>query len=224
MKNERFYMVLRFFANYKLKYYECAYLINFNEDLGDCDDFVHTCHLLYESGVKAHFLCNYVAHNCIPKKEINYVKGPLARVFPQIAYDYNKPRPRRYSRFDSLMIIHFIAHSSYQWSRLTMKLDDVWLLHKVFNGLKSCHTAIQCITLVADVYDLFLYEVTISLLDNIPQFVNVNLRLLLAFSQLPPPCISLQAESNLRSLLTRTKVITQSIWKLSGVTSLKFFI
>ena len=207
MKNERFYMVLRFFAGITNLNIMNVHTL-FNKHLGESDDLVHICRLLYESDVKTHSLCNYVANNCVPKKEINFVQGInslLAESFKSIAYDYNKPRPRRYSRFDCLMIIHFIAYSSYQWYKLTVKLDDVQLLHKVFNGFKSCHTAIQHVVLEADIYDLFFYEGTINLLDNIPQFVNIKLRLLLAFSQLPR--IAVQAESNLRNLLTKAKAI-----------------
>ena len=189
MKNERFYMVLRFFAGITNLNIMNVHTL-FSKHLGECDDLVHICHLLYESDAKTHSLCNYIANNCVPKKEINCVRETA--LFSELAYFYNKPRPRRYSRFNRLMIIHFIAYSSYQWYKLTVKLDDVRLLHKVFNNLKSCDTAIQHVTLEADIYDLFSYEGTINLLDNIPQFVNIKLRLLLAFSHLP--YIAVQAE------------------------------
>ena len=103
----------------------------FTKELWEYDNHVHICHLLYEADSRSHSLCRYVANNCILERELH------------IGLDkYSRSNERKYSKFDCLMIANFLAHSNCQWRSLTLSLDDVQLFHKVFNGLKVCHTSI----------------------------------------------------------------------------------
>ena len=90
LKNERFYMVLWFFAGITKLNISNVYSVFSNKILNPrkCDELAHICHLLYESDCKTHSLCYYVAEYCISKKEILEFTG---------------------SRFDRLMITHSLS-------------------------------------------------------------------------------------------------------------------
>ena len=186
LKNERYYMVLQFFAGLtKLNISNVCSI--FTSDLWEYDNHKHICHLLYESDSSSHSLCNYVAENCISKKEFT-LRGD-------------------YSKFDRLMLIHFLAHSNCQWNSLTLRLNHVKMLHKVFSGLKSCSTAIQQV--ISDRFSTDeclseFHEGTTSLLDEISQFDDVQLDILIDCLQ-KTGCQTIK--SNFKNILIKTKSI-----------------
>ena len=164
LKEERFYMTLWFFAGMTKLDIPNVHSI-FNNDLWKYDNHVHICHLLYESDSNNHSHCGYVAENCVSNKEMSFVHGGFRG-----NYEHS------YSRFDRLMIAHFLAHSQCQWNRLTLHLDDVKILHKVFNGLRLCGTSIlQVVINVGNDSIATFHEGVISMLDEIPQFNSVRI-------------------------------------------------
>ena len=209
MRNERFYMVLWFFAGItKLSISNIESV--FSNALWEYDNHVHICHLLYESQTKNHSLCNYVASTCISKREINFV----GENYPsrETTYDLIRGDRRLYSRFDCLMIAHFLAHSNCQWNHLLLNLDDVQLFHKVFNGLNPCHTTVQLVTIEVHRYTLSHFcEGTISLLNEIPQFDNIKLKIVLTDHT------NLQTiEKNFKNTLLKTNVIESIYVEILG--------
>ena len=176
LKNERFYMVLWFFAGItKLNILNVHSV--FNKDLWEYNNHVHICHLLYESDSKSHSLCSYVANNCILKRDIHVGLARKAQ---------SSSQTRKYSKFDCLMIAHFLAYSSCHWKSLTLNLDDVQLFHKMFNRLKSCHTCIEEVIVEVDDHSIasFHGELT-NLLNEIPQFGNIIVKIKLTHSYRP---------------------------------------
>ena len=168
LKKERFYMTLWFFAGItKLDISNVCSI--FSNDLWEYDNHVHICHLLYESDSKNHSHCGYVAENCVSNRELSFSEGFTNPIYNQ-----------RHSRFDCLMISHFLAHSQCQWNRLTLHLDDVKILHKVFNGLNICGTSIlQVIIEVNKSSIATFHEGIINMLDEIPQFCSVRISFVL---------------------------------------------
>ena len=192
MKNERYYMVLWFFAGItKLDISDVRSI--FNRGLWEYNDHKHICHLLYESDASNHSLCNYVAENYISTKEVNLSQ-------------------RWYSRFDRLMIIHFLAHSSCQWNSLILGVDDVKILHKVFTGLKPCNTAIRRVTInitkpdVADFHE--------GLLQELPHIVSVQLDLSLDSVM---KAAHQTLKSSFKNVVIKTKVIKSVCLKVTGI-------
>ena len=205
-KNERFYMVLWFFAGITKLNISNVHSV-FSTDLWEYDNHVHICHLFYEADPKGHYLCSYVAKNCTSSKarEFSFV-GKDGCVSRHATYKYSRSN-REYSRFDTLMISHFLAHSNCQWSHLILSLDDVELFHKVFNHLSSCHTTIQQLTLEVDKHNAsnFNEEVT-SLLDEIPQVRSVRVQVV--FPSLSSADTAVQTvKSNFKNILTKSKII-----------------
>ena len=200
LKNDRFYMVLWFFAGIsKLKIAGVCSI--FDTDLWNYDNHVHICHLLYESDSKNHSYCNYVANHCVLNKNIN------------IAGYLNARRVKRferndYSRFDCLMIAHFLAHSSCHWDSLTINWKSVRTFHKIFNELKSNHavTSIEQVSVEFDnMSEIDTLGTTTNLLNEIPQFTNVRIQLM--FESLPNGCTIQTIESSLKQIFLTTKVI-----------------
>ena len=137
----------------------------FSKDLWEYDNHVHICHLLYESDSNNHSHCSFVAENYVTNREISFVNRHYPGRYSQ-----------KYSRFNLLMIAHFLAHSQCQWNRLTLCLDDVKILHKVFNGLKSCDTSMLHVIIKVDMSSIAsFHEGIISMLDEIPQFCSVRI-------------------------------------------------
>ena len=198
LKNERFYMVLWFFAGITKLNIPNVHSV-FNHDLWEYDNHVHICHLLHESDPERHSLCSYVANNCISKRDINLL----------ISKD-----SRKYSRFDCLMIARFLAHSSCQWNQLVLNVVDVLIFHKVFSSLKTCHTAIQQVTIEVDnhsINGLFYHEGTVCLLDEIPQFSSIKVNIVFVDP------LSTGDIIYFKNLLTNTKAIIKSMCvKVSG--------
>ena len=187
LKTERYYMVLQFFAGItKLNISDVCSILN--SDLWEYDDHKHICHLLYESDCSSHSLCNYVAENCISNKDFT-LRG-------------------YYSRFDLLVIFHFLAHSSYQWNSLRLKLSNVKLLHKAFSGLQSCSTAIRQVIILdrfsTDNSLTEFHEGTTSLLDEMSQFDNVQLDILI-------DCLQKSAFQTIRSSFKNVLIKTKAI-------------
>ena len=187
LKKERFYMILWFFAGItKLDISNVCSI--FSNDLWEYDDHVHICHLLYESDNKNHSHCGYVAENCVSNKEMSLVHGG-----------------RIYSRFDCLMIAHFLAHSRCQWNRLTVPLDDVKNFHKLFNGLNLCGMSIlQVVIFIHSLNIASFHEGVTGMLDEIPQFRSVTLLFRLAdLSKVAVQAI----KGNIKNVLIKTKAI-----------------
>ena len=202
LKKERFYMTLWFFAGItKLDISNLCSI--FSKDLWEHHNHIHICHLLYESD-SSH--CGYVAENCVSDKEISFVTGTNQGKYNQSI---------RYSRFDRLMIAHFLAYSQCQWNRLILHLNDVKILHKVFiNGLDVCGTSIlQVVVIVGSDNISSFCEGTISMLDEIPNFRSVKVSFELDNSSE----INFQdIKGNIKNALMKTKAIRSIYVKIIG--------
>ena len=119
------------------------------------------------------------------------------------------------SRFDLLMIAHFLAYSQCQWNRLTLHLDDVKIFHKVFNGLKLCGTSIQqVIVKVGECSIDSFHERIISMLDEIPHFCSVKLFFELTDrKQINLPAI----KGNIKNVLMKTRAIKSIHVDITGI-------
>ena len=212
LKNERFYMVLWFFAGITKLNISNVHSI-FSNDLWEYDNHVHICHLLYESYNKSYSLCNHVANKCVTKREISFV----GKQYRSQWITCRKSRDtRKYSRFDCLMIAHFLAHSSCQWNSLILNLDDVQIFHKVFNGLKSCHTAIERVTIEVHNHNITnIHEGIMRLLDEIQQFGSIKVKIMLVDLSLPPTTIQ-TVKNNFKNFLTESKVIKCIFMEILG--------
>ena len=188
VRNDRFFMVLLFFSGItKLR-------ISGVQSVFDCDlwkyHHVHACHLLYESDNRSHSLYSYVANHCIPQKEITIAHA-------------------QYSRFDTLVTIHFLAYSNCQWNCLKLNIHQVQTLLKMFWGLNSCHTFIKRV-------DIEFNEVSIcevaqchtSLLNELSesQFQIGDVRLLISLTRVLTSDIQI-VKNNLKRVLSETKVV-----------------
>ena len=145
--------------------------------------------------------------------EIEFARGIF---LSQRLTEFNLIHTSKHSRFDCLMIAHFLAHSSCQWNSLTLSLDDVQIFHKVFNSLNSCHTAVQQVTIVVHSHNITTFHIgTTCLLDEIPQFVSVKVKIVLI--DLSIPNTTFQAvKSNFKNLLTKTKAIKSIYMEILG--------
>ena len=204
LKKERFYMILWFFAGItKLDIFNVCSI--FSNDLWEYDNHVHICHLLYESDCKNHSHCGYVAENCVSNKEISFVSKISQGEYAQI-----------YSRFNLLMIAHFLVHSRCQWNRLTLHLHDVKIFHKVFiDGLNVCDTSVQEVVIkVGNSSMASFHEGIFSMLDDIPQFCSVTLFLELANEyKIKFPSIV----GSIKSVLMKTKAIKSVHVDITGI-------
>jgi hypothetical protein len=200
LKEERFYMILWFFAGItKLDITNVCSI--FSNDLWEYYNHVHICHLLYESTSHSH--CGYVAEKCVPIKELSFV----SKVYPG---GYKQ----RYSRFDLLMITHFLARSQCQWNRLTLHLDDVKIFHKVFNGLNVCGTSILQVDIKVEERSVTSFrEGIVSLLDEIRNFHSVRL-----FFELDNPrkVVIQTIKDNIKNVLMKTKAIKSIYVQITG--------
>ena len=220
VRNERFYMVLWFFAGItKLNIFDVESI--FNNDLWEYDNHVHICHLLYESQSIKHSLYNYVANTCISNKQLDFVSTKTRTMLHPYGskrriYKYHRAQQRKYSRFDCLMIAHFIAHSNCQWNSLLLSLDDVQLFHKGFNGLEPCHTTIEQVTIEVHRHTIsHFHEGTITLLNEIPQFSNIKLKIVLvdlSVARTTFPTI----KNNFKNVLLKTSVIKSIYMEILG--------
>jgi hypothetical protein len=202
LKKERFYMTLWFFAGItKLDISNVCSI--FSKDLWEYDNHVHICHLLYESDSNNHSLCGYVADNCVLNKKLSFVKPVYQRSYDQ-----------RYSRFDLLMIAHFLAHSQCQWNRLTLHLNDIKIFHKVFNDLKLCGTPIQQVVVKVGKSNIATFhERIISMLDEIPQFHSVKI----SFHLVDLSKVAFRAfQGNIKNVLIKTKAIKSIDVEIAG--------
>ena len=195
LQNDRFYMVLWFFSGItRLRFPGVCSVF-------DCDlwkhHHIHVCHLLYESDYKSHSLCKYVANHCIAQKELSIADGD----------QYNSMSSRsEYSRFDTLMIAHFLVHSNCQWNSLTLNLHHVQTFHKVFSGSKSCHTFIKQVDIEIHGWSITeFHEETTSLLDEILQFGNIRVNMVFRCTISDSEIQMLK--NNFGKVLTKTKVI-----------------
>ena len=126
LMNNRFRMVLLFLSGLTKLNFPDAHsifaehsILNFSKFW--IKDSVHICHLLYESG--NHSVCRYISENCTVSKTIKF-SG---------------------SRFDALVISHFVAHSGCQWDVLELRPEDVKVVHRSFSTctLESVNTSIK---------------------------------------------------------------------------------
>ena len=213
VRNERFYMVLWFFAGItKLNILNVESI--FTNDLWEYDNHVHICHLLYESQSKSHSLCNYVASTCVSKREINFV----GRTHPNKGHTYLtiRKKERTYSRFDCLMIAHFIARGNCQWNYLLLNLNDVQLFHRAFNGLNSCYTTIQQVIIEVHHYTLVhFHEGTTNLLNEIPQFNNIRIMIVLVDQSICSTTLQ-TVKTNFKNVLLTTNVIKSIYMEILG--------
>ena len=196
LQKERFYMTLWFFAGITRLDISNVCSI-FSNNLWKYDNHVHICHLLYESDSSNHSHCSYVAENCVSRKEISFVKQDI---------NHQRRYHQRYSRFDLLMIAHFLAHSQCQWNGLTLHLDDVKILHKVFKGLKLCGTSIlQVVIKVGKNSIASFHGGIICMLNEIPQFHSIKIFFHLA--DLSEVLAFRAIQGNVKNVLIRTKAI-----------------
>jgi hypothetical protein len=196
LKKERFYMILWFFAGItKLDISNVCSI--FSKDLWEYDDHKHICHLLYESDSNSHSHCSYVAENCVLNKEVSFIV-----------------RLTMYSKFDSLMIANFLAHSQCQWNRLTIRVEDVKILHKVFSSLKLRGTSILQVVIYIDRISIAsFHEGIIRMLDEIPQFRSV----ILSFFLDNPSKVTFEAiKGNVKNTLIKTKAVKSIIVQFGG--------
>ena len=106
--NNRFRMVLLFLSGLtELNFHDTHTLFNKGSWV---HDHIHICHLLYESG--NHSIYKYVLENCVLSKSIE-MSG---------------------SKFDALVVSHFIASSGCQWDLLQFKSEHMKIVHKVFSS------------------------------------------------------------------------------------------
>ena len=115
--NDRFRMVLLFLSGLTKLRFPDAHSI-FNKDLWIIDH-IRVCHFLYES--ENHSILKYLSENCVVSKSI-------------ILFG---------SRFDALVVSHFVAYSGCQWDLLKLRPQDVKAAHKFFCTPESVNTSIK---------------------------------------------------------------------------------
>ena len=114
-------------------------------------DIVHACHLLYESG----------NHN-LYKSISNEYFSSTGRVVKLTG-----------SRFDALVISHFIAYSDSQWDEVELRPDDVKIVHKVFSTCTVENTSIQ--NIVLNFHEWSGGDAELKLLDELNQINRINI-------------------------------------------------
>ena len=115
------------------------------------NDKVHLCHLTYEAG--SHSLCKYICDNCCTSRDVELTG----------------------SRFDALVVSNFVAFSNCLWNRVTLRPDDVKIMHSVLSSQK-----LQCCTFIKKVIVCFNGETKdidatlLTFLDGLPQIHKVG--------------------------------------------------
>ena len=119
LMNNRFRMVLLFLSGLTRLDFPGAPSVFSQESW--CRDNIHVCHLLYESG--NHSVCKYISENGILSKTIKFAG----------------------SRFDVLVMSHFVAYSGCQWDLLELRPEDVKIVHKSFSTstLENVNTSVK---------------------------------------------------------------------------------
>ena len=112
-------------------------------------DLVHVCHLLYESG--NHFLCKSISNE--------YFSSMVVKLTG--------------SRFDALVISHFVAYSGCQWDELELRPDDAKVVHKVFSTCTVENTSIQ--NIVLNFHEWSGGDTELKLLDELNQINRINI-------------------------------------------------
>ena len=199
LRNDRFSMVLWFFSGITG--------LNFSDVQSVFDrivwmyDHVHICHLLYESDCKNHSHCSYIANRCLPLKELIIACEPKTSQVSSRYIGRNK-----YSRFDTLTIVNFLAYSECQWNSLTLNLHHVQAFHKVFTGINPCQTFVKQVEIEVDVTSIASFtEITTCLLDKILQFGNKMLKVIFCPSYVDADNIQI-VSNNLEKMLTMINV------------------
>lgn len=116
LNENRFRMVLLFLSSMTKLKFPCSLLI-FSQISWEYD-MIHACHLLYESG-------NIPLYKCISEK---YISPKIIQL--------------RGSRFDVLVLLHFVAYSNSQWDELQLRHQDVEKVNKIFTSC-SVNTSVQ---------------------------------------------------------------------------------
>ena len=117
LMDNRFRMVLLFLSGLTELRFPDAHSV-FSKDLWIMDN-IRICHLLYESGNSS--ILKYLSENCVISKSIELYG----------------------SRFDALVVSHFIAYSGNQWDRLEIRPEDVKSVHRKFSNPESVNTSIK---------------------------------------------------------------------------------
>ena len=121
LTENRFRMVLLFLSGLtKLKFPSASTV--FSKEFW-VKDKVHVCHLTYEAG--NHSLCKDISHNCCNLY--------ISRKFDKTA-----------SRFDTLVVSTFMAHSNCRWKDFAIAPNEVSIVHKVFSSKElPSHSSIE---------------------------------------------------------------------------------
>ena len=147
LRDNRFRMVLLFLSGMtKLNFprvFDTFGQISWDRDL------VHACHLLYESG--NHFLCKSISNE--------YFSSMVVKLTG--------------SRFDALVISHFVAYSGCQWDEVELRPDDVKIVHKVFSTCTVENTSIQ--NIVLNFHEWSGGDTELKLLDELNQINRINI-------------------------------------------------
>ena len=117
LMDNRFRMVLLFLSGLTELRFPDAHSV-FSKDLWIMDCIL-ICHLLYESGNIS--ILKYVSENCVVGKSISLFG----------------------SKFDALVVSHFVAYSGCQWDRLELRPGDVKYVHKFFCTPECVNTSIK---------------------------------------------------------------------------------
>ena len=216
LRNDRFYVVLWFFSGItKLHFSEAQSVF---DRINWMYDHVHICHLLYESDCRNHSHCSYIADCYIPQKEINIACQPKTSQVSALYIGRHK-----YSKFDTLTIANFIAHSGHQWNSLTMNLCHVQTFYKVFTKMESCQTAVKQVKIEVDIASIACFtEFTTNLLDDITQFGTLALNIIFCPSYVDADNVQI-ISNNLEKMLTMMKV-GLVCFELKGVLNMLSFI
>ena len=147
LKENRFRMVLLFLSGMTKLGFLHAFSIF--DQISWEEDIIHACHLLYESG-------NVPLYKCISDK---YISPKTVKI--------------KGSRFDALVVSHFIAYSNNQWDKLQLRPNDVTIVNKVFSSC-TLNTSIQIVMVSFTRDDDF---TLLKILERSVQIIGVSISL-----------------------------------------------
>ena len=115
LTDSRFRMALLFLSGLTKLEFPGASTV-FSEECWMKDRF-HICHLTYEAG--NHSLCKDISEKCCSS-------------------DNTKSFEKAPSRFNTLVVSNFIAHSNFRWKEFKIAPDEINIVHKVFSSETLC--------------------------------------------------------------------------------------